>query len=43
MTVRELRTRSAEVFGEQTKAGKKPWLIKRIAWRLLCTGGDLRA
>ena len=34
MTVRELRIRYAEVFGEETKAGNKPWLIKRIAWRL---------
>ncbi len=34
MTVRELRIRYANVFGEQTKAGNKPWLIKRIAWRL---------
>lgn len=34
MTVRELRIRYADVFGEETKAGNKPWLIKRIAWRL---------
>lgn len=34
MTVRELRIRYSEVFGEETKAGNKPWLIKRIAWRL---------
>ena len=34
MTVRELRIRYAELFGEETKAGNKPWLIKRIAWRL---------
>jgi len=34
MTVRELRTRYAEVFGEETRAGNKPWLVKRIAWRL---------
>jgi hypothetical protein len=34
MAVRELRTRYAEVFGEETKAGNKAWLIKRIAWRL---------
>ena len=33
MAVRELRTRYAEVFGEQTRAGNKAWLIKRIAWR----------
>ncbi|QDU76940.1 hypothetical protein Pan97_39970 [Bremerella volcania] len=34
MTVRELRRRYAEVFGEETRAGNKAWLIKRIAWRL---------
>lgn len=34
MTVRELRSRYAEVFGEETRAGNKPWLVKRIAWRL---------
>lgn len=34
MTVRDLRTRYAEVFGETTRAGNKPWLVKRIAWRL---------
>lgn len=34
MTVRELRLRYAEVFNEETKAGNKAWLIKRIAWRL---------
>ncbi len=34
MTVRDLRTRYAEVFGEETRAGNKPWLVKRIAWRL---------
>ena len=33
MTVRGLRIRYADVFGEETKAGNKPWLIKRIAWR----------
>jgi hypothetical protein len=42
MTVRELRTRYAEAFGEETKAGNKPWLIKRIAWRLQSLAeGDL--
>jgi Protein of unknown function (DUF2924) len=34
LTVSQLRTRFAEVFGENTRAGNKPWLIKRIAWRL---------
>jgi hypothetical protein len=41
MTVRELRTRYAEVFGEGTRAGSKPWLVKRIVWRIqsLAEGG----
>ncbi len=26
MTVRELRTRYADVFGKETRAGNKPWL-----------------
>ena len=42
MTVRELRTRYAEVFGEETRAGNKAWLVKRIAWRLQSLAeGDL--
>jgi Protein of unknown function (DUF2924) len=42
MAVRELRTRYGEVFGEQTRAGNKPWLIKRICWRLQSIAeGDL--
>jgi DUF2924 family protein len=32
----------AEVFDEPTKAGNKPWLVKRIAWRLQALAeGDL--
>ena len=34
MTVGELRTRYAEVFGEETLARNKQWLVKRIIWRL---------
>ena len=34
MTVKQLRIRYAKVFGETTNAGNKPWLVKRIAWRL---------
>ncbi len=34
MTVRELRTRYAEVFQETTNARHKKWLVRRIAWRL---------
>lgn len=33
-SVRELRKQYAEVFGESTNASNKPWLIKRIAWRM---------
>jgi DUF2924 family protein len=42
MTVRELRARYAEAFGEQTNGNNKIWLIKRIAWRLQALAeGDL--
>lgn len=34
MTVKQLRTRYAEVFGEDTNGHNKVWLVKRIAWRL---------
>ena len=34
LTVAQLRSRFAEVFGEMTNAHNKSWLIKRIAWRL---------
>ncbi len=34
LTVRELRKQYADVFGETTNAANKPWLIKRIAWRM---------
>lgn len=40
MTVRDLRTRYAEVFGDTTRAGNKPWLVKRIAWRLQSLAED---
>lgn len=33
-SVRELRKQYADVFGEGTNASNKPWLIKRIAWRM---------
>jgi hypothetical protein len=40
--VKALRTRYAEVFGEQTPAHNKVWLVKRIAWRLQALAeGDL--
>ena len=34
MTVKQLRERYAEVFGDETRTGNKAWLVKRIAWRL---------
>ena len=41
LTVAQLRARYAEVFGETTNA-PKPWLVKRIAWRLQAIAeGDL--
>jgi hypothetical protein len=42
LTVKELRARYAEAFGEDTNANNKAWLIKRIAWRLQALAeGDL--
>jgi hypothetical protein len=42
MTIKELKARYAEVFGESTNAANKSWLIKRIAWRLQALSeGDL--
>ena len=42
MTVDQLRERYAEVFGERTGGRSKPWLIKRIAWRMQANEeGDL--
>jgi hypothetical protein len=34
LTTKELRDRYAELFGEQTRANNKAWLVKRLAWRL---------
>ena len=34
MTVKQLRTKYAEVFGESTNGHNKAWLVKRIAWRM---------
>jgi hypothetical protein len=33
-SVHDLRDRYYEVFGEETQARNKQWLIKRIAWKL---------
>jgi hypothetical protein len=42
MTTRDLLARYAEVFGEITLTRNKPWLIKRIAWRIQALAeGDL--
>jgi hypothetical protein len=42
MTVKQLRQRYAEVFGEDTNGHNKAWLVKRIAWRLQALAeGDL--
>jgi hypothetical protein len=35
MTVRELCQRYAEVYGEPTRAHRKPHMIREIAWRIL--------
>lgn len=34
MTVTQLRVRYGEVFGEAARSFNKPYLVKRIAWRL---------
>ncbi|GIW55524.1 MAG: hypothetical protein KatS3mg114_0133 [Planctomycetaceae bacterium] len=42
MTVKELREKYADAFGEETNANNKAWLVKRIAWRLQALAeGDL--
>jgi hypothetical protein len=42
LTTGQLRQRYTEVFGEQTPANNKAWLVKRIAWRLQAQAeGDL--
>jgi hypothetical protein len=41
-TVRELRDRFTELFGQPARSGNKIWLIRRIAWRLQALAeGDL--
>lgn len=41
MTVRQLREKYAQVFGEETRSNHKQFLFRRIAWRLqaLAEGG----
>ena len=42
MTVKQLREKYAEVFGETTTTGKKVWLVRRVTWRLQALAeGDL--
>src|SRR5271156_401118 len=42
LSATQLRLRYAELFGEPTRTGNKPWLVKRIAWRLQAVAeGDL--
>src|SRR5262245_35057212 len=42
LTVTELRTRYAQVFGEPTHANNRAWLVKRVIWRLQALAeGDL--
>ena len=42
MTVKQLRDRFAEVFGDSTTTGNKTWLVRRITWRLqVLAEGDL--
>ncbi len=42
MTVKQLREKYAEVFGEDTNGHNKAWLVKRIAWRIQALAeGDL--
>jgi hypothetical protein len=42
MGVVALRARYAQVFREDTRAGNKAWLVKRIAWRMQAQAeGDL--
>jgi hypothetical protein len=41
MTVKELRRRHVELFGEENHAGNRQYLFRRIAWRIqaLAEGG----
>jgi hypothetical protein len=42
MTIDQLRNRFWDVFGEQTHARNKEWLVRRIAWRIQAqVEGDL--
>jgi hypothetical protein len=42
MTMKDLKAKFSEVFGEPTNANNRTWLVKRIAWRLQAQAeGDL--
>jgi hypothetical protein len=42
MTVKELRRRHMELFGEENRSGNRQYLFRRIAWRLQALAeGDL--
>jgi len=42
LTIKELRARYAELFGDATNASNRSWLVKRITWRLQALAeGDL--
>lgn len=34
MSVKELKAKYAEVFGDETRTGNRVWLVRRIAWRI---------
>ena len=34
MTVKELKAKYTELFGDETRTGNRPWLVKRIVWRM---------
>ncbi len=40
MTAVELRAKHAEVFGEETGSRNKPYLVKRILWRMQANDQD---
>ena len=42
LTVKDLRSKYAEVFGEEAATNHKGWLVKRLAWRVQALAeGDL--
>jgi hypothetical protein len=34
LSMKDLRTKFADLFGEPTRVGNRTWLVRRIAWRL---------